>query len=201
MQPQPEANHDSHKLQRIATALRLVGWASLGLELILAAASGLMLAVAISGRNFAQSATPLPGGGIVQGVTPGLGIGIFWATCGLAVLLFNLFLAFRYTQFARRLRNSNAAAHPKKADVMQVLRLGAIVGLIGLAVSILGGGASLGVLLSKSITQPQGVAIYDPSRIIRSVDVFVAMANMNSIAAHFVATIAALGLYNGLDRA
>ena len=203
MQTQPEAHtHDSHKLQRIATALRLTGWASFWLELVFATASGLLLAFAISGRNFTRSAeTPLPGGGVVQGVTPGLGIGIFWATCGLAVLLFSLFLAFRYTRFARRLRNPNPTVHPKKADVMQVLRLGVMVGLVGLAVSILGGGASLGVLLSKSITQPQGVAIYDPSRNIRSVDVFVAMANMNGIAGHFVALVAALGLYSGLDRA
>ncbi len=202
MQTQPEThNHDSHKLQRIAIALRLAGWASFWLELVLAAASGLVLAFAISGRTFTQSAgTPLPGGGIAQGVTPGLGIGIFWATCGLAVMLFNLYLAFRYTQFARRLRNPNLTVHPKKADVMQVLRLGAIVGLVGLGVTILGGGASIGVLLSKSITQPQGVAIYDPNRIIRSVDVFVAMANMNGIAGHFVATVAALGLTSWLDR-
>ena len=202
MQTLPEAHsRDSHKLQRIATALRLVGWASFWLELVLAAASGLVLAFAISGRNFTQLSAPSPGGGVAQGVTPSLGIGIFWATCGLAVLLFNLYLAFRYTRFARRLRNSNPTVPPKKADVMQVLRLGVIVGLVGLAVSILGGGASLGMLLSKSISQPQGVAIYDPSRIIRSVDVFVAMANMNGIAGHFVATIAALGLHSGIDRA
>ncbi|MCY7276991.1 MAG: DUF3611 family protein [Phormidesmis sp. CAN_BIN44] len=31
-------------------------------------------------------------------------------------------------------------------------------------------------------------------------DVFVAMANMNGIAGHFVATIAALGLSSWLDR-
>ncbi|WP_197484678.1 DUF3611 family protein [Phormidesmis priestleyi] len=89
---------------------------------MLNAASGLVLVLAISGRSFTQSAvTPLPGGGIAQGVTPGLSVGIFWVTCGLAVLLFDLCLAFRYTQFARRLRNPNSAVHPKKADVMQVL--------------------------------------------------------------------------------
>ncbi|WP_414858394.1 DUF3611 family protein [Phormidesmis priestleyi] len=35
----------------------------------------------------------------------------------------------------------------------------------------------------------------------RSVDVLVAMANMNGIAGHFVATVAALGLTSWLDRA
>ena len=136
------------------------------MELVLTAASGLVLALVISERNFAQSAAaPLPSSGIAQGVTPGLSVGILWVACGLAVLLFDLCLTFRYTQFVRLLRNPNSAVHPKKADVMQVLRLGAIVSLVGLGVTILGGGVPLGVLLSKSITQPQGVAIYDPSRI------------------------------------
>ncbi|MCY7279246.1 MAG: DUF3611 family protein [Phormidesmis sp. CAN_BIN44] len=34
----------------------------------------------------------------------------------------------------------------------------------------------------------------------QSVDVLVAMANMNGIAGHFVATVAALGLTSWLDR-
>lgn len=40
------------------------------------------------------------------------------------------------------------------------------------------------MLLSKSIAQPQGVAIYDPTRIIRALDIFVAIANMSGIAPH-----------------
>lgn len=75
-----------------------------------------------------------------------------------------------------------------------------IVGLIGMLLSILGGGATLGVLLSKSVAQPQGVAIYDPTRIIRSLDIFVALANMNAIAAHFVGTVTSLSLLNWLHR-
>jgi hypothetical protein len=51
------------------------------------------------------------------------------------------------------------------------------------------------VLLSKSIAQPQGVAIYDPTRIIRALDIFVAIANMRGIAAHFVGTGASAGLF------
>ena len=69
--------------------------------------------------------------------------------------------------------------HPNKAQVMTVLRLGAIVGLVGMLLTILGGGASLAVLFSKSVAQPQGVAIYDPTRMIRSIDIMFAMANMS----------------------
>lgn len=206
MQTDAEAASLSSKLDRVATVLRLAGWLGFWIQLGLAAASGLMLVFAIGGRNFSQSApaiAPMPGAGIQPveaGTTPGLGIGVFWAVCGILALLVSIYLAFRQTRFAKRLRHPNSAIHPKRAEVLRVLRLSVIVGLVGMLLTILGGGATLGVLLSKSIAQPQGVAIYDPNRIIRSLDIFVAMANMNGIAAHFVGTVAALGLFNWLHN-
>mgnify|MGYP002780796667 CR=1 FL=1 len=81
-----------------------------------------------------------------------------------------------------------------------MLRLGVITGLIGMLLTILGMGATIGVLLAKSIAQPQGVAIYDPNRIIRSLDVFVAAANTTGVAAHFVGVVVSLGMFNWLHR-
>jgi hypothetical protein len=196
---------NQHKLDRIATILRWGGLVSFCLQFILAAAAALTLAFAMTGRSFSQQVTQttVPGvvGGVsTQGVTPGLGIGIFWAVFGVIALLVNLYVAFRLMRFARRLRNVNAAVHPKKADVMQVLKVGVIAGLIGMLFTILGGGATLGLLLSKAIAQPQGVAIYDPVRIIRSLDILVALANMNGIAGNFVATVSTLGLFQWLEN-
>jgi hypothetical protein len=188
MQTESESASLATKLQGIAVAFRLVGWLGFWIQLGLAAASGLALAFVVSGRNFSKE------------TTPGIGIGIFWAVCGILVLLFHVYLDFRYTRIARRLRQPNPDLHPKKADVIQILRLGVIVSLVGMLLTILGGGASLGVLLAKSIAQPQGVAIYDPVRIVRALDIFVAMANVNGIAGHFVGTVASLGLLNWLHR-
>lgn len=207
MQTATETNTFSAKLERVSNILRLVGWVGVWVQLALAAASALFLVLAVSGRNFNQAIAPTtqvaPGVAIGSGMsqtTPGIGIGIFWAIAGILALLFNVTLAFRQTRFAKRLRHPNSNLHPRKEQVMQALRLGIIVGLIGMLLTILGGGASLGVLLAKSIAQPQGVAIYDPNRIIRSLDVFVAMANMNGITAHFIATVASLSLFNWLYR-
>ncbi|MCY7274132.1 MAG: DUF3611 family protein, partial [Phormidesmis sp. CAN_BIN44] len=133
-------------------------------------------------------------------VTPGIGIGIFWAVCGILALLAGIYFAFRQTRLARRLRHADALKHPTKAEVMTVLRLGAIVGLVGMLLTILGGGATLGVLLTKSIAQPQGMAIYDPTRMIRSIDILVAMANMSGITANFVGTVASLSVFEWLHR-
>lgn len=204
MQTSTESSTLDSKRERVATVLYLAGWFGFWIPLGLAAASGLLLVFAISGRNFNQAVAPIPGvavGNFSPALTPGIGIGIFWAICGILVLLFNVYLAFRHTRFGKRLRNPNSSLHPKKADVLQILRLGVITGLVGMLLNILGGGATLGVLLAKSIALPQGViANYDPNRFIRSLDIFVALANMNGIAANFIPTVASLGLFNWLHR-
>ena len=204
MQTHVEQTAIDDKLKRVGNVLRWTGWVSFWIQLILLATTAIMLMLAISGRTFNRTLEPTtPGGQAVpfnQGATPGIGIGIFWAGCGIVALLIGLFIAFRQTRLAKRLFNSNSQIHPPKSEVLQVIRWGAIVGLIGMFLTILGGGTSIGVLLSKSIAQPQGVAIYDPTRIIRSLDIFVAAANMNGITAHFVGTITSLGLINWLNR-
>lgn len=193
------------KLEQIATILRIASWSSFVFQIGLGAISSVLLLLAISGRSFNQAIAPpsrVPNVSVAptQATTPGLGIGIFWAICGVLVLLFGSYLAFRLIRFSKRLRNPDLAIHPKRAKVMQVLRLGVITGLIGMLLMILGMGATIGVLLSKSIAQPQGVAIYDPNRIIRSLDVFVAAANTTGVTAHFIGTVVSLGIFNWLHR-
>jgi hypothetical protein len=188
---------------RAAGVLRLVGWLSFWVQLGLAIVAGLMIGVAIGGGNFSRALTPsvaTPNGVVPASTTPGISIGMIWAVCGILVLLFNAYLAFRQTRLAARLRRPHSDAHPSKAETLQLLRLGVITGLIGLIVAILGCGATLGVLLSKSIAQPQGVAIYDPNRVIRSLDIFVAMANMDGIVAHFIGMLSFLGVSDWLHR-
>lgn len=190
-------------LKQIAKTLQIAGWVSFWLQVGLTVAAGLMIIFAITGRNFSQAVTRVPRVGVInagRATTPGIGVGIFWAICGILVLLFSLYLAFRLTRFAKRLRHPDRIMHPRKSEVLKQLRLGVIVGLVGALLTILGGGATLSVLLAKSIAQPQGVAIYDPTRIIRSLDIFVAMANMNGITAHFVGLTMSLGLLNWLRR-
>lgn len=194
------------KLEKVGNVLRLTGWIGLSVQIGFGAISLLMVVFAIAGRNFSQ-ATALPSAitpGVAvpvnQGVTPGIGNGIFWAVCGILALLAGIYLAFRQTRLARRLRHADTLKHPTKAEVITVLRLSAIVGLVGMLLTILGGGATLGVLLSKAIAQPQGMAIYNPTRVIRSIDIMVAMANMSGITAHFVGTVASLSVFEWLHR-
>lgn len=189
MQVQPDKTVVNPNLERIANVLRYAGWGVLWVQLALAGAAGLCIVLAISGRSIAEGNN-----------TPGIGIGIFWAGCSILAVLGGIYLAFRWTRFARRLRHLDPTVHPAKADVLKVLRWSIILGFVGMLLAILGEGATLGVLLAKSISQPQGVAIYNPERIIRSLDIFVAMANINGIAAHFIGAAASLSLLNWLHK-
>lgn len=201
MQTESTATSNDPRLGRIAKVLRGVGWTSFGLQLVFQVASVIVLALAVSGRTFSrQLGSPLAPGGVTQTANPGLGVGIFWGFAGIVASLAGIYLAFRVARLGRRLQHPNPLLHPKKPEVLKLIRWGVIAGMVGLGVTIIGGGASLGVLLAKSIAQPQGVAIYDPTRIIRSLDIFVAMANMNGITAHFVGLIAAMGLWEWLHR-
>ena len=205
MQNEVEIQPLNTRIEQIAVVLRIAGWSSFVIQTGLAAASSVLLLLAISGRTFNQAivAPPgVPGTAITstQATTPGLGIGIFWAVCGIFVLLFGIYLAFRLVRFSKRLQNPDPLIHPKRAKVMQVLRLAALTGCAGMLLTILGTGTTIAVLLAKSVAQPQGVAIYDPNRIIRSLDVFVAAANTTGITAHFVGAIAALGVFYWLHR-
>jgi hypothetical protein len=176
------SHHNRNRQHKIATQIRLTGWITLWVQLALALVCSLLLLFASPGREFAQQPNP------------GLGIGVFWAVSVILLLLFSIFCDFRYTRIGRRLDNPKTSLHPSKADTTRAIRMGVIVGLLGILLSILGATTSVSVLVAKAVSQPPGVAITDPNKIIRALDVFIVVANINGIAAHFVGTVASLWL-------
>lgn len=186
MQVKSEVQPISPTIQGIATHFRITGWISLCIQSLVFILSGIALLFAISGRSLSDT-------------TAGTGIGIFWALCGIITLCIGIYLAFRYTRVAKGLLAPNPDLHPKKADTVKLIRVGVIVGLVGMLLTILGAGATLGLLIQKSLALPQGGAVYnyDPKKLIRAFDIFVEMANIVGISAHFAGTVASLWL---LDR-
>ncbi|MDB9304333.1 DUF3611 family protein [Nodularia spumigena CS-591/12] len=176
------SHHNRNKIPKIAHQIRLTGWVLLWVQLALALVSGLLLLFSSTGRNFANQPNP------------GLGIGVIWAIIGILLLLFSVFWDFRYTRIGRRLGNINPTLHPSKADTTRAIRMGILVSLVGIFIAILGAGTSVSVLVAKAVSQPPGVAITDPNKIIRALDVFIVVANINGIAAHFVGTVASIWL-------
>jgi hypothetical protein len=182
-----QAESETHKivpvkLQAIANTIRLTGWVAFWIQLGLVSVSSLALLSASTGRNLTNQPSS------------SLGVGIFWAVLGIVVLLFSLFWDFRYTHIGRKLANLNPHLHPSKADTVRTIRLGIMAGLVGILLTLLGSSATVAVLIAKSISQPPGVAITDPNKIIRTLDVLVLVANVNGIAAHYIGTVASIWL-------
>ncbi len=162
------------------TAIGLIGWTSLAIQLALALTCGVFLIVASFGSEFSTDANR------------GIGVGVFFGVCGIVALCISVLVDYRYTQVSKKLRNPNPAVRPNKADTMNLLRLGIIVGLVGMLLNLLGAGSTLNVLVAKAVSQSPGMTIIDANNIIRALDVFVELANVIGIAAHYAGTLASI---------
>ncbi|MGD9541112.1 MAG: DUF3611 family protein, partial [Methylocystis sp.] len=74
------------------------------------------------------------------------------------------------------------------------LGVGSLVNVLGAIVSFIGVGLSIALLVAKTVSQPPGIAITDPDKIVRALDIFVLMANFNLLVAHFIGAGASVWL-------
>ncbi len=176
--------------QRFADAIRVVRQVSFSVQLALGTVSILALLLAIFSRNVTAQTT----------TNPVMGFGIFLSISGILVLCFRLYLSLRYRRLGKLLQAANRELHPRKEDVLQVLSTGLIVSLIGLLLAFLASEVTIAVVAAKALALPPGVATYTSINFIRPLDIFVVLANVNMIGAHFVGSVTALGLFNWLDQ-
>ena len=83
---------------------------------------------------------------------------------------------------------------------MQVLSNGLLISLVGLLLAFLASEVTVAVVAAKALAVPPGVTAYTSINFIRPLDIFVVLANVNMIGAHFVGSVTALGLFNWLDQ-
>jgi len=175
--------------QQFASTFRTVSRFSFWIQLVLGAISVITLLLAIFSRNLS-----------VQTDNAGIGFGIFLASVGILLLCFRVYWAFRYRRLAKRLQSSNRELHPRKEDIIKVLQIGLIVSLAGMLLAFLASEVSVVVVLAKALAEPQGIAVYNRENVIRSLDIFVVLANVNMIGAHFVGGVTSLGLLEWVDQ-
>jgi Protein of unknown function (DUF3611) len=191
MSQTPDAPSSSSNLRAIAQTFRLTGWISFWIQLVLGVISGIivLLFAIFSQRGGSPSNNP------------GTGFGVFLAICGLVVLGAGIYLAYRYTQIAKQLQSSNPNNRPRKSETVQVLRLGLMINLGGMLVTLLGSQAIVGTLVARSIS-PQAVTtqLFDPTRIISGLDMLVVQANINTVSAHFAGLVVSIWLLNRITR-
>ncbi|MEL6459441.1 MAG: DUF3611 family protein [Cyanobacteria bacterium J06636_27] len=174
--------------QEFAGTFRLLGRVSFWIHLLLGVVAGIMLLLVMFSRNFSD---------INNAFT---GFGIFIAVGGVIAVGFRIFWAYRYTRLAKLLQLPDSNLHPKKEEVIQVLRVGLIISLLGIGLGFLASEVAAISVLGKTLAQPQGVAVYNPETVVRSIDLLLILADVTVIGAHFLGTVNSLGLLEWLDQ-
>jgi len=170
----------------IAKSFRFYGWLGIWMQIGMVFLASIALLFAISGRSSSPDSSLA-----VQ-------MSIFCAIGALLILVIEILFDARYIRIAKGIQNEPGAhLHPQKEGAIRLLRWGFLFGFIGISFSLLGSGASVWVLLAKTVSQPPGLAIADPDKMVRAMDVFVVLSNLTLIAAHLVGTAIAFWL---LDR-
>lgn len=181
-------------VRRISGSFQRVGWISFWTQVVLSiVSSGVFLfsSFSLSSRN----------GGAPN---PGAGAGLFFAGLGLIAVYISAFWAFRYTRIGQRLRSRDVGRRPSPKDAIQALKLGLIISLAGMFLTLLGGQAIIGALLGKALAQPQGgAAIFNPNSVnqyVEAFDIFIVQANINTLLAHFTSLVATLWILRSVNR-
>lgn len=172
----------STEVKNKAKTLRLTGVISCWLQFIAIFVAILSLIFVATGRRIADE------------THPSIGIGMFFAICGIIAAGVGIIFAFQYLKIGSALLNPNANTHPKKADTVKLLRIGLFIGLGGIFLTLIGAGFTTSLLVAKTISQPPGTTLTEASEAVRALDVFVMVANLNGIAAHFIAILTSLWL-------
>ncbi|MEM7554737.1 MAG: DUF3611 family protein [Cyanobacteria bacterium P01_A01_bin.84] len=173
--------------QRFATAFRFFGRISFWIQLFLGTAAGIILLLVILSNNFTKTNNPY------------IGFSIFLAVCSIAAVGFRVYWAYRYTSLAKLLQSPNTDLHPQKSEIIDVLNIGLYISLAGLLGAFLATEGTAIAVLTKSLAQPEGVAVYNPRNIVRSLDLFLILADVNIMGAHILGVINSLGLVSWLD--
>jgi hypothetical protein len=186
-------------IRRISAAFRWAGWVSFWIQVVLAVVSSLVLLFALVSIGARTAA---------GGANAGTGVGVLLALAGLVAVYSSIYWAFRYALLGRRLRSRDASKRPSPKDAIQVLRIGIVISMVGMLLTLFGGQALIGSLLLKALLQPQGGTVFMPGNINQYVEtfhprifIFILQANTNTLLAHFVSLSATLWLLRTVNRA
>lgn len=124
----------------------------------------------------------------------------FYATAGGIVAAFiSVFWSFGYIRLSDKLqRTANQPSKaPPRADVVNSLKNGIVVNLLGMGAAILGMQATVGLLVAKALTSsavPYYQGVSPGNSPVLALDVFLVQASANTILSHFLGLIFSLEL-------
>jgi len=181
----------SPNVLKIANVLRITGWVGFWGQLVLAIIATLILLFALITRN---------AGGDVN--NPGTGSGLLFAFLGLVAVYLSIGWSYRYTLMAKQLMRSDADERPSRVETLKQLKIGLIISLVGMFLTLIGAEAIVGVLVAKSLSQAQTALITPDSanRIVQPIDIFIVQANTNTMLAHFTGLICSFWLQDRIAK-
>lgn len=160
--------------ERVARFIGRIGKVSFWGHLIAAAVMVAMLVIAIISRTLDDGDR-----------TFWVGLSIFLAIASFLTLVLAIWLAFRLVRCANRLVLPYMQPTPSPEDVQKRVFTALFVSLIGLGIGIFGTEISAVSLLAKTLTHPQGAALYSPESTLRVLDVMVILINGSLAVTHF----------------
>ena len=180
------------KVQALARHLKIFGTTAFWLQLCLGLVAVLLLVVTTSSSYYEENLSTLPYGF-------SWAHGILWAYLSLGVLALNVIGFYAVILFSRSLRRGEVPSSGG-AGVRRLVSGINFGNALGLTLAIVGTAFSIALLISKTVSQPPGIAITDPQAIVRAVDVFVLLANFVIVVAHFIGIMICLWILNRLHR-
>ncbi|WP_022948927.1 DUF3611 family protein [Methylohalobius crimeensis] len=167
----------------IAWNFRLFGWVTFWAQLMISLITVVLLVFATSGRYF-------------SGMQSGIENAIFWAKLGLVILFVSIIFFFYCTRLAKKGNPRPVKTDSGRAGKIRFLHAGFLMGNVGIIAAVMGIASTISLLIAKTISQPPGIAITDPNKIVRALDVFVLVSNFNVMVAHGIGIMATLWLIN-----
>ncbi len=178
-----------------STAFRFVGWSTFWFQVVLGVVAAITLPFA---TVFNNSGTTTPG---ANTSVAGIGFGGLFAGIGLLTLAGSIYSAFRYTRLARQLRAEDSAARPKKAETIQLLKMGLTVSLVGTLVTLIAALAYIGGLTIKASRSAAPVlTVGATTQFINTLDILAVQAIAIILLALFAGIVAPLWLLNRISR-
>jgi len=202
--PQPEALQDASRLQepwsgptpesrRMAGYLRLSGWIAFWGQLALGGVAVLLLMATASSAYYEANPVKV------------LGFGAHWLEGGswayFAIVVLGLTIAgfFACTRIGKRFQRG---LDPRGWQLRLKRTVSGIMfgSSLGVSMAIIGAAFSIALLVAKTVAQPPGIAITDPAKIVRAVDIFILLANFNIVVAHFIGILTCLWMLNRVNH-
>ena len=174
-------------IRRISTNFRLTGWVSLWTQVVIGVISSLLFIV-----NALEPDTSLS--------TAGAGI---FNALGIALVFVSAFWGFRYVRLGRKLKTSNPDLRPKPRDAAQAVRLGMMISLVGMLLTIIAAESVVALLWLRTLRQigpAAGNVLQNADAYINAADIAVVFSIVNTMFAHFVGLCASLWLQFVIDR-